>query len=117
MIPGTVRRPDANPNASNGVGYEGDTLCLRKIRILTFVRALALAVRHWRRIARLVRRVLLEGEESAKRRLKALIHTCLGAYYAAQLQERGVDHIHAHHGYFSSWIAMVAAALLDVSYS
>jgi colanic acid/amylovoran biosynthesis glycosyltransferase len=117
VIPGTVRRPDVNPNASNGVEYERDTLYLGKIRILTVVRALALAVRHWRRIARLVRRVLLEGEESPKRRLKALMHSCLGAYYAVQLQERGVDHIHAHHGYFSSWIGMVAAALLDVSYS
>lgn len=117
VIPGTVRRPDANFHESNSAGYENDTLCLQKIRILTLLRALGLAVRHWRRIACLVRRVLLEGEESPKRRLKALLHTFLGAYYAAQLQERGVDHIHAHHGYFGSWIAMVAAALLDVSYS
>jgi len=28
-----------------------------------------------------------------------------------------VDHIHVHHGYFGSWIAMVAAGLLDVTYS
>jgi len=28
-----------------------------------------------------------------------------------------VDHIHVHHGYFGSWIAMTAARLLGVSYS
>ena len=116
VIPGTVRRPHAN-NGSNSADGENDTLCLQKIRIRTLVRTFALTVRHWGRIAHLVRRVLLEGAESPRRRLKALLHTALGVYYAAQLQKRGVDHIHAHHGYFGSWIAMVAAALLDISYS
>jgi glycosyltransferase involved in cell wall biosynthesis len=61
--------------------------------------------------------VILQGKESPKRRLKALMHTWLGAHYAVQLQKRGVDHIHVHHGYFGSWIAMVAARLLGVSFS
>jgi glycosyltransferase involved in cell wall biosynthesis len=38
-------------------------------------------------------------------------------YYAALLQGRGVDHIHVHHGYFGSWIAMVAARLLGIDFS
>jgi glycosyltransferase involved in cell wall biosynthesis len=50
-------------------------------------------------------------------RLKAVLHTWLGAYYAVRLKERSVDHIHAHHGYFGSWIAMVAARLLEINYS
>ncbi len=62
-------------------------------------------------------RVLLRGKESPPRRLKALLHTWLGAYYAVKLQEREVDHIHVHHGYFGSWIAMVAARLLGVNFS
>ena len=74
-------------------------------------------VRRWDRIASLVVRALLQGKESPKRRLKTLIHTWLGAYYAVLLQKRGVDHIHVHHGYFGSWIAMVAARLLGVSFS
>jgi glycosyltransferase involved in cell wall biosynthesis len=49
--------------------------------------------------------------------MKALVHTSLGACYAVLLQGRGVDHIHVHHGYFGSWIAMVAARLLGVEYS
>jgi glycosyltransferase involved in cell wall biosynthesis len=74
-------------------------------------------MRHWRRIGDLLARVLLKGKESPQRRLKAILHTFLGAYYAALLRDRGVDHIHAHHGYFGSWIAMVAARFLDASYS
>jgi glycosyltransferase involved in cell wall biosynthesis len=41
----------------------------------------------------------------------------MGACYAVQLEERGVEHIHVHHGYFGSWIAMVAARLLDVGFT
>ena len=59
----------------------------------------------------------MRGDESAARRWKAVLHTWLGAYYAVRLRERGVDHIHVHHGYFGSWIAMVAARLLGISYS
>jgi glycosyltransferase involved in cell wall biosynthesis len=33
------------------------------------------------------------------------------------LDGRGVDHIHVHHGYFSSWIAMVAARVLEIEFS
>jgi colanic acid/amylovoran biosynthesis glycosyltransferase len=45
------------------------------------------------------------------------LHTLLGVYYAALLQSRGVEHIHVHHGYFGSWLAMVAARLLGVGFS
>ena len=31
--------------------------------------------------------------------------------------DRGVDHIHVHHGYFGSWIGLVAARLLGVGFS
>jgi colanic acid/amylovoran biosynthesis glycosyltransferase len=41
----------------------------------------------------------------------------MGAYYAVQLQGHGVEHIHVHHGYFGSWIGMVAARLLGVGFS
>jgi glycosyltransferase involved in cell wall biosynthesis len=62
-------------------------------------------------------RILLEGRESPWRRIKALLHTWLGAYLALLLQDHDVEHIHVHHGYFSAWIAMVAARLLGISYS
>jgi colanic acid/amylovoran biosynthesis glycosyltransferase len=117
VIPGSVRMPDAAQIASAKAPSGQEILCLQPLRVRILLQALGLAMRRWERIASLVTRVLLRGKESPQRRLRALLHTWLGAYYAVLLQERGVDHIHVHHGYFGSWIAMVAARLLGVSFS
>ena len=71
-----------------------------------------LCVRRWKRISPLIDACGFPRDESALQRLKALLHTLLGACYAVMLEEQGVEHIHVHHGYFGSWIAMVAARLL-----
>ncbi len=94
-----------------------ETVVLQPLRVITLMRALWLCIRHWDRIADLIRRILLRGRESPMQRIKALAHTWLGACYALLLEGRGVEHIHAHHGYFGSWIAMAAARFLDVSFS
>jgi colanic acid/amylovoran biosynthesis glycosyltransferase len=117
VIAGSVRKPDAAPRRSVAEAFEPEILFLQPVRVLTLLRALGFAARRWKRIADLLARVLLRGKESPKRRVKALLHTWLGACYAFQLQTRGVDHIHVHHGYFGAWIAMVAARLLGVNYS
>jgi len=117
VVPGTILRPEAAERALEGEHGTSETLCLQPLRLLILLRAIIFAVRHWKRIASLLRRVLLQGKESPKRRLKALLHTWLGAYYAVLLKKRGVGHIHVHHGYFGSWIAMVAARLLGVGFS
>jgi len=117
VIAGSVRRPEAEQCGASSAAFEPEIVCLQPVRVLTLLRALGLAVRRWERIASLVTRVLVRGKESPRRRLKALLHTWLGAYYAVLLQARGVDHIHVHHGYFGSWIAMVAARLSGVSFS
>jgi glycosyltransferase involved in cell wall biosynthesis len=59
----------------------------------------------------------MKGTEGPGRRARALLHTWLGAYYALLLKGRGVEHIHVHHGYFASWIAMVASRLLGITFS
>ncbi|MGA8503070.1 MAG: glycosyltransferase [Candidatus Sulfotelmatobacter sp.] len=121
VIPGSVRRPDVTQSASSHAALEPEILCLQPVRVVTLLRALGLAVRRWERIAGLMARVLLRGKESPKRRMKTLLHTWVGAYYAVLLSDRemdrGVDHIHVHHGYFGSWIGMVAARLLGVNFS
>jgi len=117
VIAGSVRTPDAPQRPSSNSPSESEILCLQPVRLLTLLRALMLAIARWERISDLLMRILLRGTESPMRRLKALLHTWLGAYYAVLLKERGVDHIHVHHGYFGSWIAMVAARLLDVGFS
>ncbi|MFZ0760525.1 MAG: glycosyltransferase [Candidatus Sulfotelmatobacter sp.] len=117
VLPGSVRRPDTAHLESTNALSDPEMLCLQPLRVLTLLRALGLILRRWKCVARLAARILLRGKESPKLRLKALLHTWLGAYYAVLLRERDVDHIHAHHGYFGSWIAMVASRLLDVSFS
>jgi colanic acid/amylovoran biosynthesis glycosyltransferase len=117
VIPSSVRRLDAGQQGSADADSEQEILYLLPVRMLTLLQAFALAMRRWGRISGLLTRVMRRGKESPTRRIKALLHTVLGAYYAVLLRERGVEHIHVHHGYFGSWIAMVAARLLGVSFS
>ena len=117
VIAGSVRRREAGPSGNASADWEPEILCLQPVRVLILLRAFCLVIRRWRKIADLMARVLLRGKESPKRRLKALLHTGLGAYYAVLLEGRGVKHVHVHHGYFGSWIGMVAARLLGVSFS
>jgi len=113
VVPGSARRSGATTSQFPS----GEVLCLQPVQAMALLRALGLFVRHWKRISRLVTRIVMRGKETPKIRAKALLHTWLGAYYAILLQGRGVDHIHVHHGYFGSWIGMVAARLLGVSFS
>jgi glycosyltransferase involved in cell wall biosynthesis len=116
VIAGSVRRPGTEALATSGKsGVE--ILCLQPIRPLVFGKALGLIFRRWGRISGFAKRALLEGKESPVRRIKAILHTWLGAYYALLLRDCEVDHIHVHHGYFASWIGMVAASLLDIGFS
>jgi len=117
VIPGSVRKPDGAQSWSFSSALEPAILCLQPVQVLTLLRALVLIVRRWKRIGDLVARALVRGKESPRRRMKALLHTLLGAYYAVLLQERGVDHVHVHHGYFGSWIALVGARLLGAGFS
>jgi colanic acid/amylovoran biosynthesis glycosyltransferase len=117
VIPGSVRAVPVTRRGPGSTDSERQIFSLHPLRLLTLVRALALVARPRESISSLMAGVLLRGRESPMRRLKALLHTWLGAYYALLLQGRRVGHIHAHHGYFGSWVAMVAARLLGVSFS
>jgi glycosyltransferase involved in cell wall biosynthesis len=117
VIAGSVRKPDALSGSPGVAAFGAEILCLQPVRVLTVLRTIGLVAKHWQSIREPLSRALLQGKESPKRRLKALLHTWLGAYYAGLLEKRGVQHIHVHHGYFGAWIAMVAARLLGISYS
>jgi colanic acid/amylovoran biosynthesis glycosyltransferase len=114
VIAGSVRRPNSLETVN---GTSEHTVYLQPVQMLILLRGVTLAVKHWRRISSLLVRILTQGRESPKLRLKALAHTWLGACYAVSLRDLGVDHIHVHHGYFGSWIAMMAARLLGISFS
>jgi colanic acid/amylovoran biosynthesis glycosyltransferase len=114
IVTGSVRKPGA---ANSQLGSCTLDVVLQPVRIFILLRAAVLCVRRWKRISSIINRVLLHGSEGPIQRMKALLHTWLGACYALMLQNRGVDHIHVHHGYFGSWIAMIAARLLGVDFS
>jgi len=64
-----------------------------------------------------VKPTLWECGVSPTKRLRVLAHTMMGSALAAELEPLGVEHIHAHHGYFASWMALVAARLLGIGFS
>lgn len=110
VIAGSVRRPKEHA----GLMPEVVLQCFEPSALR---RAAWLLIRRWRRIAPLFRRIAFQGNEGFRQRLKAVAHTLLGACYAEKLEGRGLDHIHVHHGYFGSWVGMVAARLLGVPFS
>jgi colanic acid/amylovoran biosynthesis glycosyltransferase len=65
----------------------------------------------------LLRPLLWERGASPTRRIRTLGHTVMGAALAEQLSPLNVEHIHAHHGYFASWMALAAARLLGIGFS
>jgi glycosyltransferase involved in cell wall biosynthesis len=114
VIAGSVRKARVTEAPAIACAPE---FVLQPLQVIVLLRAAQLCLRRWKRISDLIGRVAFRGSEGIMQRAKALLHTWLGACYAVMLEERGVDHIHAHHGYFGSWIAMVAARLLDVGFS
>jgi colanic acid/amylovoran biosynthesis glycosyltransferase len=115
VIAGSVRRPRREDELLTM--RCSPEVVLQPLHALVLLRALWLCARHWKRISPLVGRILLRGNEGPLKRAKALLHTWLGACYAVRLQPLEIDHIHVHHGFFGSWVAMVAARLLDVGFS
>jgi len=59
----------------------------------------------------------LDECKSPIQKLRAIGHTVLGAALARTLDPLRPNHIHAHHGYSASWIALVAARLLGIEFS
>jgi colanic acid/amylovoran biosynthesis glycosyltransferase len=114
VIAGSVHKPAVEKASPNHCSPE---IVLRPFQAIILLRGLWLCVRQWGRISSLIERVIFRGNEGLAKRLKALAHTFLGACYAVMLEEFQVDHIHVHHGYFGSWIAIVAARLLRVDFS
>ncbi len=95
VIAGSVRRPRKS-------SHDPEVLYLFPLGFFVLLRAFTMAIRRWQKISSLTARALLLGSEPLKRRLKALLHTWLGACYAAKLRKREVDHIHVHLGYLVS---------------
>ncbi len=81
------------------------------------LRALGRLASNRRNLWQLLRPLVWERGASPARRIRALGHTVMGAALAEQLAPLEVEHIHAHHGYFASWMALTAARLLGIGFS
>jgi len=114
VIAGSVRKPA--PDAASAPNCAPE-IVLRPPHGIILLRAMWLCIRRMKHIGPLISRVVLHGREGPIKRMKALAHTGLGACYAVLLEGSGTEHIHVHHGYLGSWIAMVAARLLGVEFS
>jgi glycosyltransferase involved in cell wall biosynthesis len=114
VVTGTVRKPRSVGKANN---IPQPQIVLQSLPLIVIAQAAWLCACKSMEIAPLIVRILFCGREGPLQRGKALIHTFLGACYAVCLRGRDVEHIHVHHGYFGSWVAMIAARLLGVSFS
>ncbi len=81
------------------------------------LRAVRRLASHPHSLWQLLRPLLWDRGASPTRRIRALGHTVMGAALAEQLAPLEVEHIHAHHGYFASWMALAAARLLGIGFS
>lgn len=108
VISGSVRSPKA--------GAEMPDIVLQRAALPVLAPAMWLLLTKRKRVLPLLQRIF-SGREPTARRIKAVLHTLLGACYADLLRRRNVTHIHVHHGYFGSWIGMTAARLLGVGFS
>ena len=116
VIAASVRKPRTREEKILAAACATDVV-LQPLRLIILLRALLLCTQRWKRISPFLARVVFRGHESPLQRVKALVHTWLGACCAVMLERRGVNHIHVHHGYFGSWIAMTAAQLLDAGFT
>jgi len=116
VIPCSARQAgtEIEPNLKRLVN---ETLYLQPLRLKLAIRATLACILKFPILKDFFHRALLRGNESAGRRLRALLHTWLGVYYALLIKRSRSSHIHVHHGYFASWIAMVAARVLGIEFS
>ena len=116
VIPCSARRATTALD-SDLRAFSGETLYLQRLQLKLLIYALILCFVKVSTLKDFYCRVLLQGSEPLGRRLRALLHTWIGVYYALLIEKSGVEHIHVHHGYFASWIAMVAAHFLKIEFS
>lgn len=116
VIACSARRPSDTTNTELK-SWEAETIYIQPLQLGYSIKALWLCLRKLGLLGDILFRSLVGGSESPKQRLKALVHTFLGAYLAILLERSEVNHIQVHHGYFACWIAMVAARLQGITYS
>lgn len=115
VTPCSARRP--GPELSTELKeWATETVYMRPVRVGLLLRAGWLCVWKFPQLKEFFARALIQ-KRASERRARALLHTLLGVYCALLFETRRIEHIHVHHGYFGSWIAMVAARVLRIPFS
>ena len=115
IIPCSARRASSlNSDLSR---LADETLYLQTLKLGLLIYAAFLCLAKFPSLKDFFGRALFQGHEPLGRRLRAVLHTGLGVYFALLIEGSSVQHIHVHHGYFASWIAMVAARVLEIDFS
>jgi glycosyltransferase involved in cell wall biosynthesis len=112
VVAGSVRQPKTGDG-----DIDVPDLILLPLTFRVVIRAVRLLLWRCKRISPFLWRIVFQGREGPRQRLRALVHTLLGVCYAVRLEGSEVQHIHVHHGYFGSWIGMAAARLLGCGFS
>lgn len=114
VLPCSARRPrHVSPDLMR---WRMQTLHLQAPRFWAIANTVSRCCSEYRRLRPFLLRIY-RGHEPFLQRAKAVVHTVMAVYYAVLLEREKIAHLHVHHGYFSSWIAMVTAQLLGISYS
>ncbi|MBC7791526.1 MAG: glycosyltransferase [Anaerolineae bacterium] len=111
-----VKQPLSSGFLREAAQYAAECTYITPLRPRTLLLAILDCLRDAGKLRDIYARVLWGGRENIPRRMKALMHTFLGAYLARVLRGRAT-HIHANHGYFPAWAAMVASRLTGIPYS
>ena len=99
------------------LSYWDETRYFQPLSDRELVRATRGLVSDRRVLWQFLKPILWECGASPGKGLRAAAHTVMGAALAEELKLEEVDHIHAHHGYFASWMALVAARMLGIGFS
>jgi len=116
VIPCSARSSGTAPDAELKA-FADETLHLEPLQFKLLLQSAFLCLLKFPLLKDFLHRALSQGNETPLRRFRALLHTWLGVYYALLIERSGVQHIHVHHGYFASWVAMVAARYLGIEFS
>ncbi len=116
VLPTSIRRPQPDLDR-DFFARSQPAIYVSPIRLRPALSAIGLCLLNPRAFIAVLFRALHDKNEPPGRRARCLLHTLLGAYYASLLRSRPLDHIHVHHGYFGSWVALTASRLLRVSFS
>ena len=117
VIPCSGKRVSPHGLGRDDHGLWDETLFFQPLSDHELLRAAHRLISQHSALWQCLKPVLLECGASPTKRLRAMGHTVMGAAMAEQLATLNVRHVHAHHGYFASWMALVASRLMGIGFS